>query len=43
MHAGAVTTPMYLRKAAETMARESCGESWLLQPKILDMERLEYR
>ena len=43
MHAGAVTTPMYLRKAAEAVAKESCGESWLLQPKIHDMELLEYR
>lgn len=34
---------MYLRKAAETLARESCGEPWLLQPKIEDMETLEYR
>lgn len=34
---------MYLRAAAETLARESCGESWLLQPKILDMDSLEYR
>ena len=25
------------------VARESCGEPWLLQPKIQDMEMLEYR
>lgn len=41
--AGAVSTPMYLRRAAEVLAKESCGEPWLLQPKIRDMESLEYR
>lgn len=25
------------------LAKESCGEPWLLQPKIRDMESLEYR
>ena len=25
------------------VARESCGEPWLLQPKVEDMEALEYR
>lgn len=40
---GAVSTPGYLRKAAEVLAKESCGEPWLLQPKIRDMESLEYR
>ena len=25
------------------LVRESCGEDWLLQPKILDMDSLEYR
>ncbi|KAK9909018.1 hypothetical protein WJX75_006097 [Coccomyxa subellipsoidea] len=39
----AVSTPMYLRRAAEVLAKESCGEPWLLQPKIRDMESLEYR
>ncbi|CAL8461766.1 g1297 [Coccomyxa elongata] len=39
----AVSTPGYLRKAAEVLAKESCGEPWLLQPKIRDMESLEYR
>jgi hypothetical protein len=34
---------MYLRRAAEVLVRESCGEDWLLQPKILDMDSLEYR
>ena len=40
---GAVGTPAYLRAAARVVARESCGEPWLLQPKIQDMDRLEYR
>lgn len=30
-------------KAAERVVKESCGEKWLLQPFIPDMERNEYR
>jgi hypothetical protein len=41
--AGAVSTRPYLRAAAEVLARESCGEPWLLQPKVEDLELLEYR
>ena len=29
--------------AAERIMKESCGEQWLLQPFIPDMERNEYR
>ncbi len=32
-----------LFKAAERVIKESCGEKWLLQPFIPDMERNEYR
>ena len=32
-----------LVQAAERIVRESCGEGWLLQPFIPDMERNEYR
>ena len=32
-----------LFKAAERIIKESCGEKWLLQPFIPDMERNEYR
>ncbi|KAA6425415.1 MAG: hypothetical protein FRX49_04908 [Trebouxia sp. A1-2] len=32
-----------LFKAAERIVKESCGEKWLLQPFIPDMERNEYR
>ena len=32
-----------LFKAAERMVMESCGEKWLLQPFIPDMEVNEYR
>lgn len=32
-----------LAQAAERMVKESCGEDWLLQPFIPDMERNEYR
>jgi len=28
---------------ADRLLRESCGEGWLLQPRIADMTRLEYR
>ena len=38
-----VTRPYYLMPAAKVLARESCGHSWLLQPKIANMESLEYR
>ncbi|KAK9814732.1 hypothetical protein WJX72_010670 [[Myrmecia] bisecta] len=38
-----VARPMYLMDAARFIARESCGEGWLLQPKIAGMESLEYR
>ena len=41
--AGAVGTPAYLRAAAQVLARESCGEPWLLQHKVQDMDLLEYR
>lgn len=27
----------------DRLLRESCGEGWLLQPKVVDMTRLEYR
>ncbi|CAL8472050.1 g11592 [Coccomyxa elongata] len=40
---GALTTEFYLREAAQLMALKSCGEGWLLQPKIMDMPNLEYR
>ena len=29
--------------AAERIIKESCGEKWLLQPFIPDMEKNEYR
>ena len=32
-----------LVQAAERILKESCGEDWLLQPFIPDMERNEYR
>ena len=32
-----------LLKAAERIVMESCGEKWLLQPFIPDMEANEYR
>lgn len=32
-----------LFRAAERVLKESCGEGWLLQPFIPDMERNEYR
>ena len=32
-----------LFKAAERIIKESCGEKWLLQPSIPEMERNEYR
>lgn len=32
-----------LIRAAERIVKESCGEGWLLQPFIPDMERNEYR
>ena len=32
-----------LIQAAEQIVKESCGEKWLLQPFIPDMERNEYR
>ena len=32
-----------LVQAAERIVKESCGEDWLLQPFIPDMERNEYR
>jgi len=32
-----------LFRAAERIVKESCGEKWLLQPFIPDMERNEYR
>ena len=32
-----------LIRAAERIVKESCGEKWLLQPFIPDMERNEYR
>lgn len=32
-----------LFRAAERIVKESCGEGWLLQPFIPDMERNEYR
>lgn len=32
-----------LIQAAERIVKESCGEGWLLQPFIPDMERNEYR
>ncbi|EIE23594.1 hypothetical protein COCSUDRAFT_63121 [Coccomyxa subellipsoidea C-169] len=42
-HSGAISTEPYLKKAAQLMASRSCGEGWLLQPKIMDMPDLEYR
>ena len=33
----------YLQEAAETVATKSCGEGWMLQPKIQHMPKLEYR
>ena len=36
-HMGAV------QEAAELVASRSCGEGWLLQPKIADMPEMEYR
>ena len=41
--AKAVVMPPYLQKAAEAVAKRSCGEDWMLQPKIKDMPLLEYR
>lgn len=32
-----------LQEAAELVASRSCGEGWLLQPKIADMPEMEYR
>lgn len=32
-----------LNATADRLLRESCGEGWLLQPRIADMTRLEYR
>ena len=40
---GALETRPYLRAAAELVTGKSCGEGWLLQPKISDMPDLEYR
>ena len=31
------------QEAAELVASRSCGEGWLLQPKIADMPEMEYR
>lgn len=33
----------FLQDAAEFLARSSCGEGFLLQPKIIEMPRSEYR
>jgi hypothetical protein len=33
----------YLERPALVMYRYSCGETWLLQPKIRSMELLEYK
>ena len=42
-----IAVPSYvwqpLIETAGRLLKESCGESWLLQPKIADMTRLEYR
>jgi hypothetical protein len=38
-----VTTKQLLREAAEAVLKESCGEGFLLQPKIEDFDKLEYR
>ena len=42
-----IAVPSYvwqlLTETAGRLLKESCGESWLLQPKIADMTRLEYR
>lgn len=42
-----ITIPSYvwqlLWETASRLLTESCGESWLLQPKIASMTRLEYR
>lgn len=40
---GAVRKQPYLHKAAEFVAQKSCGEKWMLQPKISKMPQLEYR
>ena len=32
-----------MQEAAELVASRSCGEGWLLQPKISDMPEMEYR
>ena len=40
---GNISTIPYLRQAASQMMQQSCGEGWLLQPKIMDMPDLEYR
>ena len=32
-----------VQEAAELVASRSCGEGWLLQPKISDMPEMEYR
>ena len=32
-----------VQEAAELVAKRSCGEGWLLQPKIADMPEMEYR
>ncbi|CAK0779312.1 hypothetical protein CVIRNUC_004740 [Coccomyxa viridis] len=40
---GLVTTDPFLKEAAELVASRSCGEGWLLQPKISDMPEMEYR
>ena len=32
-----------LHATADRILKESCGEGWLLQPRIADMTRLEYR
>ena len=32
-----------LEVAADRVLKESCGEGWLMQPRIADMTRLEYR
>lgn len=31
------------QEAAELIASRSCGEGWLLQPKVADMPEMEYR
>lgn len=40
---GNISTIPYLRQTASQMLQQSCGEGWLLQPKIMDMPDLEYR